>query len=202
MNNPKTAQNFMPNFPIKSQKVRKPMKSKPCQNKALKLTKKLCEELSFMSSPDSSKSKIMTFRNQTNYCEIRSLIMTPIRLKKLEISLPELSVFPSPMFPSRRVGTASVRRKSIDSKNFLTSSIEVPAEIITTKYNTRFNSAKPFGARKSEEFIRRSQKYQLPRNRTGDESYNKKWTVFEKDRETESISPTNYSPVYTNNYDV
>ena len=193
---------FIPNFPIKSVKVKKPSKSRPSPSKGLKLTKRLCQELNLIETPDTSRSKIMTYRNQTNYCEIRSLIMTPIRLKKLEISLPELTIISSPKFPPRKVGSSSVRRKSIDSKGFLMTSIELPAEIITTRYNTRFNSAKPrpFGARKSEEFIRRAQK-QLPRNRTRDETY-RKWNGLDRDRETESISPTNYSPVYTNNNDV
>ena len=194
---------FVPNFPIKSLKVKKPRSARPAPNQALKLSKKLCKELSFIETPDSSCSKNMTYRNQTNYCEIRSLIMTPIRLTKLEISLPELSVYPSPKFPPRKIGGSSVRRKSIDSKNFLMTSVELPVEIITTQYNTRLNSAvsRPFGARKSEEFIRRSQKCQLQRNRTGDERY-RKWNGLDRDRETESISPTNYSPVYTNNNDV
>lgn len=195
----------MPNFPIKCQKVKTKKKAKAVVESGVRLTKNMCEKLSLINSFSNSNSKNLSYRNQNNYCEIRSLIMTPIKLTKLEISLPQFSVLPSPKFYPRRVTTATTRRRSIESKSFLTASVQIPAEIITTKYTTRFNSARPrpFGYRKSEEQIRQSSRHPLARNKTGDDrGSNQKWITNDRVRETESVSPTNYSPVYTNTFDM
>ena len=205
MNFDKKIGSFMPNFPIKCQKVKTKKKAKPAKESGVRLTKNMCEKLSLFNSYSNSNSRNLSYRNQNNCCEIRSLIMTPIKLTKLEISLPQFSTLPSPKCYPRKITTATTRRRSIESKSFLTTLVQIPAEIITTKYTSRFNSARPrpFGYRKSEEQIRQTSRYPLARNRTGDDrDSSQKWITNDRIRETESISPTNYSPVYTNNIDI
>lgn len=204
MKNERPVNFFMPNFPVKSQKGKTQKKVRPPVEDGVKVTRKFCEKFNlFNKSYSNPRSKNLSYKNQNNYCEIRSLIMTPIRLTKLEISLPEFSALPSPKSRPRKIATASTRRRSIESKSFLMSSVEIPAEIITTKYSSRLCSAKPFGIRKSEQKIRNSSRHPLARQRTGDEKYSRqRYMSNDRVRDTESASPTNYSPVYTNTFDV
>lgn len=207
MRKPQSAQRtFMPAFPKKSQKSKQiTPKSKDLAQSSLKLSNKLCKDLCIINSALNSHTKILRYRNQNNFCEVQSMIMTPIRLTNIEISLPDFSVMSSPKAKSRKISTAAVRRRSVETKS-IGNNAKVPAEIITTRCSARFSS-QPMGIRtnncsilsKSGNFTRSTSKNG---NRGGFTALTRRGTRERTVAECESASPTAYSPIYTNNFDV
>ena len=57
---------FIPNFPIKSIKVKKPSKSRPAPSKGLKLTKKICQELNLIENDPYKEGKIKIQEDPNN----------------------------------------------------------------------------------------------------------------------------------------
>ena len=206
---------FLPSFPIKSQKVKciNAIKKQDPRPK-LKLSHKLCKELWLTgnNSDSPSRTKILQYKNQNNFCEIRSLIMTPIRLTNVEISLPDFSNVNTPKTKARKIFTATNRRKSVESKLSIGALIKMPVEIIATRCSARVSTA---NSRMRE--IRRNDDYIMSRsaqfthslirnNNTGSAMNYSPKRIMTSDRnkhpESSSVSPTAYSPIYTNNFDI
>lgn len=202
---------FLPAFPIKStpkskQKPRKTGEIPP----NLKISEKMCKELSIRIVNSCDNSPNISYRNQNNFCELHSLIMTPIRLTNLEISLPNFSASNSPKVKNKRINTTASRRKSINYKIYTRYSTNIPSEIITTRCSTSLNNTKPkMRMRKKEaNFFYRSDQFShgLIRDKANDSSrvsslgYGK--TDIGRILESDSASQTVYSPIYTNNCDL
>ncbi|OMJ70820.1 hypothetical protein SteCoe_31120 [Stentor coeruleus] len=212
MKNIKKAQPlFLPTFPIKStpKSKQKPRKTAEIPYN-IKISEKMCKELSIRIVTSCDNSPNISYRNQNNFCELNSLIMTPIRLTNLEISLPNFSASNSPKIKNKRINTMASRRKSIDCKIYTRYSTNIPAEIITTRCSTSLNSTKPKleeMRKKEAKFFCRSEQfsYGLSRDKVNDSlriclpGYGK--TDIGRILESDSASQTVYSPIYTNNCD-
>ena len=196
---------FLPSFPIKSQKLKSLIsRKKTIPQPIQKISYKFCKDLSILSSNNSPS--LLSHQNQNNFCEMRSLIMTPIRLTNLQISLPAKTAVMTPKIRPRRL-TVTSKRKSAENKGSMSTFANIPAEIITTRCSARINSAnpKPIRIRNSEEIIlTRSGNFSsaLIRTKTLRSRNQKNEYERTKNIESESGSPTAYSPIYTNNFDI
>ena len=203
---------FMPAFPKKSHKPKaQTPRVKPPNQVHIRVSSKLCKELCIVNSSQNFNTKILRYHNQINFCEIPSQIMTPIRLTNVEISLPNFSLMPTPKTRPRKISTAASRRRSVETKHSVNNIVKVPEEIITTRFPAKYlhENKRPMGIRtsncsmlsksghfmhslmKNERANRSNYNYPPRRIATGDNR------VIESD----SGSPTAYSPIYTNNFD-
>ncbi|OMJ79947.1 hypothetical protein SteCoe_19932 [Stentor coeruleus] len=225
---------FLPAFPIKinsnykyhsRKKSTTPPKSQDFTNftkllnKSSNLQKILNPQISskILNDPDLTKKNIVSnptlikYQNQNNFCEINAITLTPIRLANVEISLPEFSKLNNFKSKPRKIFTAVNRRKVSEDKNSVNTSIDIPAEIITTRYSIRANSANDrlMGIKNSKDSMSKTSElfsHILIRNGTGRSAYNYSPRRGKIDRkrvvDSGSASPTVYSPIYTNNFDV
>jgi hypothetical protein len=172
-----------------------------------RITEKVLNNLNLTKKNILSNPGLIKYQN----CEINAVTLTPIRLANVEISLPEFSKLNNFKSKPRKIFTTVNRRKLSEDKNTMNISIDVPSEIITTRYSVRANSAndrllvirnsKDSMSKTSEQFS-----HVLIRNGTGRSAYNYSPRRGKIDRkrvvESGSASPTVYSPIYTNNFDV
>lgn len=176
-----------------------------------RITEKVLNNLNLTKKNIVSNPGFIKYKNQNNLCEINALTLTPIRLTNVEISLPKFSKLNNFKSKPRKIFTAVNRRKSSEDKNSVNTSIDVPAEIITTRYSTRANTAndKLLGIKNSKDSMSKTSEqfsHVLIRIGTGRSAYNYSPRRGKIDRkrvvESGSASPTVYSPIYTNNFDV
>jgi hypothetical protein len=192
---------FIPAFPIKTSPKSPSRKRAPLAT-IPKLSSKFCKELLLI--PPSPPTAIFpnTVRNQTNFCEMRTLIMSPIRSKRLEIFIPDVTVSSLKLRP-RKLTTALTRRKSAESKVPGLCFAEQPAEIITTRFSARVSSAKPrpnTSQQREMRLVSKSSNFarSLMREKTIMSTASR---IRGNNRigDTESASPTMFSPIYTAN---
>ena len=207
-----TSHLFMPAFRVKSQKPKiQTPRVRRLDQVNIRVSSKLCKELCIINSSLNSNTKLLHYRNQTNFCEIRSQIMTPIRLTNLEISLPDFSLTQTPKTRPRMVSTAAGRRRSVETKHSVNNLVKVPEEIITTRFPMRCirENKRPMGIRttngsmlsKSGHFMHSLIKNERVNRSNFNCSPRRTATGENRHGESDSGSPTTYSPIYTNNFD-